>query len=402
MPGGKTRMPGGKAAIVGGGIGGLTLALALRSRGWRAEVFEQAPEFGEVGAAVALSANGTRVLRELGLRERIASCSAVPTELIYRRWNDGARIAAFPAADEYERRYGAPYFGVHRADLQQVLLAACGREHVRTSSRLVDLEQTADQVRLTFSDGRVEEADVAVGADGVHSATRRWITDEDVAVYSGTSGFRGLVPVDRLPQLPDPGAIQFWAGPGGHLLHYPIGGGVVNFLAVVAGPETWTGADWAAKVARAEISGAFAGWHPAVTEMVSQASMARRWALFGQSPLRRWTRGRVALLGDAAHAMLPHHGQGANQTIEDAAALAELLASTGSSKAVPKALADYEHLRKGRTRQVQRSSWVASELLHLPDGPEAARRDRDLVDMPRHLDWIHAHDARGAAEARVS
>ena len=395
-------MSGKTAAIVGGGIGGLTLALALRSRGWHAEVFEQASEFGEVGAAVALSANGTRVLRELGLGERIASCSAVPSELIYRRWNDGERIAAFPTGDEYERQFGAPYFGVHRADLQQVLVAACGHEHVRTSSRLVDVEQTDDAVRLTFSDGHVAETDIAIGADGVHSTTRGWVTDEDTAVYSGTSAFRGLVPVERLPHLPDPGAIQFWAGPGGHLLHYPISGDVVNFLAVVAGPTTWTGEGWTADLEIEEIGEAFAGWHPAVTEMVSQASTARRWALFGQSPLRRWTRGRVALLGDAAHAMLPHHGQGANQTIEDAAALAECLAGASGSKPVADALADYARLRKGRTRQVQRSSWVASELLHLPDGPEAARRDRDLADIPRHLRWIHAHDARKAAEARTS
>ncbi|MBK0869510.1 FAD-dependent monooxygenase [Saccharopolyspora sp. HNM0986] len=379
-------------AIVGGGIGGLTLAMALRGRGIRAEVHEQAPELREVGAAVALSANGTKLLRRLGVGDQLAECSAEPTELIYRHWQDGRRLAAHPAGKDYERRFGAPFYGIHRADLQRVLAGACGPQQVRLGSRITELTPGADKVGLTFADGSTSEADLVVGADGVHSQVRSLVTTEDPAVYSGTSGFRGLIPVSEMPQLPDPGAIQYWTGPGAHVLHYPIGdGSVVNFLAVVDAPHEWTSPTWTMATSRAEIAEFFAGWHPGVVEMVTATTLHQRWALFGQEPLGRWSRGRITLLGDAAHAMLPHHGQGANQTIEDAIALADLLAGHTDRTA---ALAAYERVRRARTRNVQRSSWVASELLHLPDGPRREARDRALnSELPAMLSWIHSHDA---------
>ena len=225
------------------------------------------------------------------------------------------------------------------------------------------------------------------------------MTEQDTAVYSGTSGFRGLVPVEQLPQLPDPGAIQFWMGPGGHLLHYPIGDGkVINFLAVVDGPQHWPTQSWMASATPDEIASAFEGWHPAVIEMVSATTLHQRWALFGQTPLNKWGRDRTILLGDAAHAMLPHHGQGANQTIEDAITLANCLANSEEHST---ALRHYEQLRRTRTRQIQRSSWVASDQLHLPDGTEAAHRDHTLTSIEEHLDWIHDHDAEETAAART-
>lgn len=390
-----------RVAIIGGGIGGLTLALALRARGLRCDVYEQASELREVGAAVALSANGTRLLRRLGVDDEIAACSAVPTELIHRHWRSGHRIADHTAGARYEELFGAPYYGVHRADLQRILATACGTERVHLDRRLVDLSSTEDGVRLVFADGDSAEADVVVGADGVHSTVRQWVSAEDTAVYSGTSGFRGLIPVEQLPRLPDPGAIQFWVGPGGHLLHYPIGGGeVVNFLAVVEGPRTWQAQSWAAPATSEKISAAFTGWHPAVVEMVSATCLHQRWALFGQSPLNRWSHGRTTLLGDAVHAMLPHHGQGANQTIEDAVTLAACLAACDAGEHTG-ALHRYEHLRRARTRQVQHSSWIASDLLHLPDGPAARHRDRSLAEMPDTLRWIHGHDAERAVPANA-
>ncbi|MER5394423.1 FAD-dependent monooxygenase, partial [Saccharopolyspora sp. NPDC002686] len=299
--------------IIGGGIGGLTLALALRANGITAEIHEQAPQLSEVGAAVALSANGTRVLHNLGLADGLARCSAVPTELIYRHWHDAHRIAAYPVGPGYEQLFGAPYYGVHRADLQKLLIDAVGAEQIHLDHRLTGLEDTGPDVRLEFADGNSARADLVIGADGVHSTVRDHIVDTETGVYSGTSGFRGLVPVEQLDLLPDPGAIQFWMGPGGHVLHYPIGdGSVVNFLAVVEGPRDWTAPGWVLPTTLEEITAEFAGWHPAMRQMVEATTLHQRWALFGQSPLNRWHRGRTVLLGDAAHAMLPHHGQGAN------------------------------------------------------------------------------------------
>ena len=236
---------------------------------------------------------------------------------------------------------------------------------------------------------------MVVGADGVHSLVRDWVTGGDEPVYSGTSGFRGLVPIERLPRLPDPGALQFWMGPGAHLLHYPIDGGrLINFLAVIDGPARWTEPAWMAQAGPGAHLEPFAGWHPAVTEMISAVPQSPRWGLFARRPLARWSRGPAVLLGDAAHAMLPHHGQGANQTVEDAAVLA---AELGAGSDIPAALRRYATRRRARTRKVQLMSWAASAALHLPDGPAARRRDAYLAQVPARAAWIHGYDALAPA-----
>ncbi|WP_406689100.1 FAD-dependent monooxygenase [Saccharopolyspora sp. ID03-671] len=199
-------------AIIGAGIGGLTLAIALRRRGIRAAVYERADELREVGAAVALSANGTRVLHALGLRAPLDAASTVPTELIYRHWREGGRVASFTAGEAYAERFGAPYCGVHRADLQAVLAEACGPQDLHLDHRLVGISTENRGHELEFANGVVAHADLVVGADGVHSTTRRWVADAEPAAYSGTSGFRGLIHREEMPSLPDPDAIQFWMG----------------------------------------------------------------------------------------------------------------------------------------------------------------------------------------------
>ncbi len=228
----------------------------------------------------------------------------------------------------------------------------------------------------------------------MRSLVRRFISGRDDTVYSGTSAFRGIVPVAMLPSLPDPKAIQFWMGPDAHLLHYAIGGEAdyVNFFAVVEYPKVWPHADkWLDVVEPGEATAAFKGWHPAVIEMVSQ-HLPVRWGLFGTRPLLQWYRGSVVILGDAAHAMLPHHGQGANTTIEDAITLAELLPGTAPDGLGPM-LAQYQSLRRARTRKIQRSSWITNGLLHLPDGPQLAERDRRVARFPEDFGWIHQFDA---------
>lgn len=389
-----------RIAIVGGGIGGLTLALALRQRGLAAEVFEQAAELTEIGAAVALSANATRELQRLGVLDGIAAFATEPTELIFRNWQDGRRIAAHPVRQDgrYRERFGAPYFGIHRADLQRVLSGALGGAGLHLGHRLASLADRRDGVELAFDNGRSARADLVVGADGIRSPVRGFVAGDgrEGAVYSGTSGFRGIVPASRLPSLPDPQAIQFWMGPDAHLLHYAIGGRGedVNFLAVVEGPAAWPNGDrWQAEVEPGEALAAFAGWHPAVTEMIGAVEHRVRWGLFVGRPLARWSRGRVVLLGDAAHAMLPHHGQGANTTIEDAVTLAELLAGAAAPGDLDAVLARYQALRRTRTRTIQRSSRATNDLLHLPDGPALVDRDRRVSRFPERFGWIHEFDA---------
>jgi salicylate hydroxylase len=386
-----------RVAIIGAGMGGLSLGLALQERGIQADVFEQAPELTEIGAAIALSANSIREFARLGLEGELAAASTIPTELIYRHWQDGSRIAAHPIRDDnwYEKRFGGPYFGIHRADIQKTLSGAFSTQHLHLGCRLVNIVHERDSVALEFANGRVERADLVVGADGVRSTVRRWVTGADDAVYSGTSAFRGIVPVENLPSLPDPHAIQFWMGHDAHMLHYAIGGNGehVNFFAVVETPKIWLQPGTVVDVHEDVPLASFRGWHPAITEMINAAASPVRWALFTVRPLLRWYRGRVVVLGDAAHGMLPHHGQGANTSIEDAFALAALLAE-GDGGDLEATFTRYQSLRRARTRKIQRSSQVTSSLLHLPDGPMAENRNRKVSRVPQDFGWIHEYDVQ--------
>ncbi|MBP2364597.1 FAD-dependent monooxygenase [Pseudonocardia parietis] len=389
----------GSVAIVGAGIGGLTLALSLHARGVPVTVYERAAELREVGAAVALSANGLRPIDELGLLGELEAVATQPTELIHRGWRTHDRVTAFPVGldGSYRERFGAPYLGIHRAEFQRVLSGACPPGMIRLSSEVVSADRDGT---LTLASGETVTASVVVGADGVHSGLRSLVDPAAAPAYTGTSGFRGIVPVSSLPSLPDPGAIQFWMGPDAHLLHYAIGpdGGDVNFLAVLEGPAQWAAGPGPAEAEPGTLARAFAGWAPAVREMVEAVPQSAHWPLYTLPPLSRWTAGRVVLLGDAAHTMLPHHGQGANQSIEDAVVLADLLAASDDHV---RAFALYERIRRYRTRQVQRSSLVTSELLHLPDGPRSAARDEKLAGLDPWLAWIHGTDPRAQTRPAV-
>jgi salicylate hydroxylase len=390
-----------KVAIAGGGIGGLVLALALRERGIGAYVYEQAPELREIGAAVALSANGTRELRRLGLAEQVEAVSVVPSALVIRRGISGEVIADHPIGREgaYEATFGAPYYGVHRVALLQALGDRLAGDGLDLGHRCVGVEERRSGAELQFADGGSATVDVVVGADGVHSVIRPHVVGEVRGRFSGTVGYRGLVPVEKMPSLPDPTPLQFWAGPGRHLLHYSIdGGATINFLAVVRVPE-WTNEAWMEECPVSDALDAFAGWHPAVTEMVGATDVGARWALHDLAPLERWHTDRVVLMGDAAHAMVPHQGQGANQTIEDAIVLADCLADAHATGDLEAALRRYAKRRRKRTARVQRWSRRAADLMHLPDGPEIAARDAVFADLYAELAWIHSYDAHAVHDA---
>jgi salicylate hydroxylase len=393
-----------RIAIVGAGVGGLTLWLALRKRGLSAHIYEQTRELAEIGAAVALSANATRELGRLGVLDRIVAASTEPTELVYRDGRTGRRIAAHAVrlGGSYRARFGAPYCGIHRAELQRALSASIDGERLCLARRIVNVCERGSAVILRFADGGTVEVDGVIAADGVRSVARRFVAGDDGLLYSRTSGFRGIVPVAKLPSLPDPQAIQFWMGPLAHLLHYAIGadGGHVNFLAVVEGPRDWPHPEQGLAASNdMEALALFQGWHPAVTEMIAAVRHEVRWGLFLARPLRRWRRGRVVLLGDAAHAMLPHQGQGANTTIEDAVTLAELIAADPHD--LDGAFAAYETQRRPRTRAIQRASWMGNRALHLPDCPEVARRDELVARFPEKFGWIHAFDALETTRAAL-
>ncbi len=380
-----------RVAVVGAGIGGLTLAIALQQRDVPVRVFEQARDLSEVGAGVALSANSTRLLRRLGAGDELAAVSDEPSQLSIRHWQSGRIIVSHAMRQAYQDAFGSPFWTLHRVDLQRALINRVNLEAVELGRRCTGVAQTSDGVTLTFEDGGDAQADLVVGADGVRSEVRRVALMAHAPVFSGSVGYRGLVPVERLPSLPDRSPLQFWAGPRRHLLHYSIRGGqVINFLAVVRQRE-WRTEAWMEPCPVEEVLAAYEGWHPAVLEMVGAVEQASRWALYDHEPLERWSAGRVVLLGDAAHAMLPHQGQGANQTIEDAVVLADCLARAASDGVVC-ALARYEAQRRARTAQVQRYSRLTANCLHLPEGGATEVRDAGFETLPTDLVWIHGFD----------
>lgn len=393
-----------RIAIVGAGIGGLTLAIELRRQGVRADVYERTAELREVGAAVALSANATRLLRDrTAVGEPLAEKSADIDALIFREGRTGDEIARVIERDDYHARAGAPYYGIHRADLQQILKGALEPDQLHLSKQCMRVEERSDAAVIHFADGDTAEADLIIGADGARSVLRKHVLGYDDAQFSGSFAWRGLVEPDKMPNLPDPGAIQFWMGPGGHLLHYPIGTGVQNFFLVKRLDGPWPERNWVAPAEQGEHLAAFEGWDPAIIEMISAAPAAERWALFHRPPLRHWSAGRVTLLGDAAHALVPHHGQGANQSIEDAIVLADCLKAAladesraGTKEALDVARFRYQQLREDRTRRVQITSLAAADWYHLPDGPLADKRN-EMFAAPdawdRFLGWIHEYRA---------
>jgi salicylate hydroxylase len=384
-----------RIAIIGAGIGGLTLAIALRQHAVRVDIYEQTSELREVGAAVALSANATRFFEQFGLTPLLASRWFEVSALIYRDGRSGRLIGKHDVGAAYRQRFGGPFVGIHRADLQAILSAAVGLERIQLRKRLIDIDDAGPRATLQFDDGSTSEADLVVGADGARSLVRHWMLGYDDALYSGCSGFRGIVPIDKVPGLPDPAALQFWMGPGGHLLHYPMGNNYINFLLVERHPTPWPERDWMMPAAEGEQLRHFARWHPAVVEMITANPISNRWGLFHRPPLGRWTKGRVTLLGDAAHQLAPHHGQGANQSVEDAVVLAACLRQAGS-RPLAAALERYERLRRGRTRKVQYASISVADVLHLPDGENADRRNARLGSFAgalHHLGWIHEFDA---------
>ncbi len=267
------------------------------AKGIEAQLYEQAAELREIGAAVALSANATRFYDRIGLKEEFAELSFPISTLIFRDGRDGRVIGRHTARPDYEAVFGAPFWGIHRAHLQVILSGAVGMERIHLRKRLIDIADDGKEAVLTFADGETAPADLVIGADGARSLVRRWMLGYDDALYSGCSGFRGIVPPDRLELLPDRDAIQFWIGSGGHLVHYPIGNGDYNFLLVERNPSPWPVRDWVMDAAPGEQLRHFQNWHAAVAEMISAVPTSQRWGAgrAGASPCwatppMRWCR----------------------------------------------------------------------------------------------------------------
>ena len=337
-----------KVLIVGGGIGGLFAANALLAQGLPVTVYEQAPALGEIGAGVFVTPNAVRHLERVGLGPAVARWGArVGPASSYHR-HDGSCIAPVQVSDA--EGWNA-CFGMHRADFVQLLAANLPPGIVRTGHRVVGFEQDGAVARVKFAGGGTAEAEVVVGADGIHSELRPHVFPPSNPVFHGTISYRGLVPRERLPHWPMD-RWEMWAGPAKHFLVFPVRHGtMVNYVGFVPTDKEMK-ESWSAPGDPAVLRREFAGWDPRIAEVLEQVDKTFRWALYDREPLPGWTNGRLTLLGDAAHPMLPHLGQGANQSIEDGMALATILAQAEPS-AVPAALLAYERLRRERVAQVQ-------------------------------------------------
>ncbi|MCW5632575.1 MAG: FAD-dependent monooxygenase [Rubrivivax sp.] len=397
-----------RIAIVGGGLGGLAAALLLRRAGLDATVYEQAPVLREVGAGVVVAPNMVRPLALLGLADGLARF-AVRLEAAweFRRWQDGRVLFVQPMGEACERMYGAPCYVAHRADLLALLQEALPPQQLRLDHRCIGCRQSGGEVEITFSsrDGTRHEvvADVVVGADGIHSVVASALPGPAAAPsprFSGLCAFRCLIDAERAPAHARRPVQTLWLGPGRHVVHYPISGGrLVNLVAIVPAGD-WRTESWTAEGDVAELAAEFEGWDARLRGLVGAAGRTMRWALYDRDPLPQWTDGRVTLLGDAAHAMLPFFGQGAAQALEDAQVLAACFAGA-TRESAPQALLRYEAVRRPRASQVQLMSRGRELRNHLPDGPEQLRRDAELAqgDPLRANGWLYGHDPEAALRA---
>lgn len=313
------------------------------------QVYEQAQELGDVGAGVVLAPNSLRVLSRLGVEDRVARVGVRFTDSQFRR-ADGTVVSS--------ETYSAPgnmRLALHRADLVTALAASLPQEVVYTGYQCVGFAQDDQRAVVTFTNGISVEADVVVAADGIHSTLQRYVVEPREPVFSGVVAYRGVIPTQRVQEWPL-GATRFWVGHGKHLLAYPVcAGELLNFVGFVPADEQMR-ESWSAPGDPAQLSAEFGqGWDPLVERIFSQVETTFRWGLYDREPLPRWSQGRLTLLGDAAHPMLPHMGQGANQAIEDGMALATLLQGRSAAD-VPDVLVRYQELRRERTALIQQGS----------------------------------------------
>ena len=387
--------------VAGAGIGGLTAALTLAAQGFRVVIMEKAERLEEAGAGLQLSPNASRILVELGLQKRLAGAAVMPDAINIMSARHGGEIVRLPLGEAASFRAGAPYWVVHRADLQAALQAHVNDNpdiDLRLGCQFEDVTSHARGLTVVQRRGDARQQELAValiGADGIWSAVRHHLFPDVQPQFSGLIAWRGTLDSTALPREYTSARVQLWMGPKAHLVAYPISGARrINVVAIV--PGTWNRPGWSAPGDGNEIKAAFSSRWPATARMlIGAVDEWRRWALFTLPDLGEWTDGAVALLGDAAHAMLPFAAQGAGMAIEDAAVLAKALSeSPGDTIAgIPATLKRYGRLRRGRVLRVQRTARQQGRIYHLT-GPLALARDLAIKAMgPERMlarqDWIY-------------
>jgi salicylate hydroxylase len=347
-----------RVLVIGGGIGGLAAALALERQRAEVIVCEQSPKLSEIGAGIGLAPNAIKALRALGLEDKINAAAYASEFAVIRSWRDGREISRSYQGD-YHEKFGAPSVTIHRADLLRILADALRSADIRLGLRCVAVAPRANGAVARFADGSEIEADLVVGADGIHSKVRESLFGADAPRFTGCICFRGMAPAEAVPPDVNTANVTLWMGPRGHVVHYLVRRGELLNIVAHIDSDAWTEESWTRECDVAEVITTYARWY--------------KWALYDRDPPERWSKGRATLLGDSAHAMLPYLGQGAAMAIEDGCVLAGAIARSADD--LDAALTAYEKLRKPRASQAVLGSRARARENHLTSPLARWRRD---------------------------
>jgi salicylate hydroxylase len=392
-------MAGPKVLVVGGGIGGITTVLALRQRGVDVRLYEQAPAFGQVGAGIQVSSNAARILLKLGLGEALKKVATYPEGRDYRGWDTGERLYYTPLGQKAEAHFGSPYYAAHRAELLDVLMSGLGQHGFRLGSRVERVDQDANGVTLTLGDGETAHGDILIGADGIHSTVRAQLFGKELPRYTGNVAWRGLVPAERLAHLDLGSVVGVWMGPNRSIVQYYVSAGrTFNWIGISRSSEP-ARESWLAEGRIEDALAEYDGWHSTIRTVIGATPKVLRQALYDREPLPDWQVGRIVLIGDAAHPMLPFYAQGGAQSIEDAYVLAGCIAEARDKPL--EALARFVRMRQPRTAWMQGLARREEELYQMNDAATIKARNEKMrtnrapetATFPPEQERLYSYDA---------